>query len=296
MPCRALPRLLLAGWLFAAGPAAAVVGGAGVDPNSADSPWAGVGAITLKNGGTFSGALIGPRLVLTAAHVVAGNREHPENVRFHLNYGGDLTQSFQAQAIHVLPQFAGARPGPGGVWFGDMAVVELDARAPPGVPIYPLYAGDLRLPLDTDFTLVGYGAGGDGLNGKTVGSNPAVKRTGRNRPDLLIGRKEGPGLPEVFVFDFDGPGLDSNVFRPADDPRSPSLGDDEAGLAGGDSGSPMFIHADGRWQILGVATFNGRAGRSGGSNVGFGAIGGGTFVAPYKDWLQQWLDQPARQR
>lgn len=42
-----------------------------VDPNAHTSPWAGVVAVRVRDG-TFSGALVHRRPLLTAAHVVAG--------------------------------------------------------------------------------------------------------------------------------------------------------------------------------------------------------------------------------
>ena len=67
-------RLALAGLaLLASTGAQAIVGGSGVDSNTADSPWAGVGSLSI-GGGTYSGALVSDRYVLTAAHVVSGRR------------------------------------------------------------------------------------------------------------------------------------------------------------------------------------------------------------------------------
>lgn len=286
---------LLAGWLFAGLaaiplPACAILGGAGVDPNSVDSPWAGVGSISPKQGGTFSGAVIGRNLVLTAAHVVAGHVDSPNDIRFNLNYGDRLSHSFQARSIHILPQFQGARPGPDGIWYGDMAIVELDHDIPEGVPIYELFTDPLQnLSRDDTLTLVGYGDGGDGENGPTTGGDPGVKRVGHNRPDTLIGR--APNEPELFLFDYDRPLLNNDVIQAGADHQR-SWGDEaEAGFASGDSGSPIFVHDGTSWKILGVATFNGTTSFSGGSATAYGAIGGATFVAPHRDWIDHLFAQ-----
>jgi len=271
---QALAGLVL---LLLAGPARAILGGSGIDPNTVDSPWAGVGSITTERGGTFSGAVVGRNLVLTAAHVVAGDLDQPANIRFNLNFGDTLSHSFEARAIHILPQYQGTHSGPGGVWFGDMALVELDRDIPQGVPVYELFTGRLaELHGDDALTLVGYGAGGSGDAGPLVPSNPGIKRVGRNHPESQIARR--PDQPELLLFDYDPPA--------ADQAQRTSWSDlAEAGLAGGDSGSPVFVRDGDAWKILGVATFNAGTADSGGSTTAYGALGGATFVAPYQDWI-----------
>lgn len=277
---------LLGALLLGSGQARAIVGGAGIDPNTVDSPWAGVGSVTVRNGGVYSGALIGRRHVLTAAHAVAGVRNPRADISFNLNYGGTLSHHFRARAIHILPAFQGARPGPDGIWFGDMAIIELSEDVPEGVPVYPLYGQpSLGLPRDSTLTLVGYGAHGDGFGELAADGNPGVKHVGQNRLDVLIGRKDSR-VPEVFMFGFDAPAAEA--FKPAPAAGRPLAA--EAGFAGGDSGSPVFILHDNVWKILGIATFNAGTPRSSGNNVKFGAIEGGTFVAPHTDWIESVLN------
>src|ERR1700761_8835214 len=55
-----------------------------IDPNTADSPYAGVGAVVV-GGQPLSGVLIASQYVLTAAHVVSG--QSPSNIQFVLNLG-----------------------------------------------------------------------------------------------------------------------------------------------------------------------------------------------------------------
>lgn len=271
--------------LFAAMPAHALVGGA-VDPNTAASPWAGVGAVSV-NGGTFSGALIGDRYVLTAAHVVGGQVGTPGNVSFMLNMGGDLTHTLSATAIAVFPGYTGTTPGPDGVWHDDLAIITLSAPVAGAVPTYGLYGRTLN---NQTLTLVGYGGGGDGVNGVTSGANASVKRVGQNRVDVLLKDDDGGASSEVFMFDFDGPDASSNVFGPPRSRANLTLGADiEAQYAGGDSGSPVFVNDKGVWKIAGIGTFNGRTSASSGSNVLFGSVGGGTVVASYLPWIESTI-------
>jgi hypothetical protein len=257
-----------------------LVGGS-VDANLASSPWAGVGAITI-NGGVYSGALIDAQHVLTAAHVVAGQVGTPGGVGFSLNVGGALTASYTASAVTLYPGFAGTTPGADGVWHDDLAIVTLNAPVA-SAPTYGLYGGSLK---NKTITLVGYGGGGDGVNGVTVGANASVKRVGQNRVDRLMTDDDGGAFAEVFAFDFDGPTRDSNVFGASNRSTNWTLGADiEAQFAGGDSGSPVFVKDKGVWKIAGVGTFNGATAQSGGSNVAFGSIGGGTILAPYLSWI-----------
>ena len=270
--------------LLVALPAHALVGGA-VDDNLATSPWAGVGAITINNG-TFTGALISDRYVLTAAHVVSGQVSTPGNVSFTLNAGSDASQVIVAESITVFPGYTGTSTGVDGVWHDDLALIRLATPVSADVPVYDLFAGALS---KQTVTLVGYGASGDGA---TVSADPNVKHTGQNRIDALLVDDDGGVQKEVFIFDFDGSDPSSNVYGSDVSPNLTLGASVEAQFAGGDSGSPVFVDVGGVWMIAGIANFNGSTTGLPGSNVTFGSIGGGSIVAPYLPWIQETLAAP----
>lgn len=262
--------------LCAAAPAHALLGGS-VDPNSAASPWAGVGAVVV-NGSPYSGALIGDRYVITAAHVVGGAAHG--NISFVLNAGA-ASQHFAVESVSVFPGYRGTDAGADGVWHDDLAVVKLAQPVAAGVPVYDIYAGPLG---GKTATLVGYGSGGDGVNGATVAASASVKRSGQNRIDEVLPDDDGGSHAEVYLFDFDGPDASSNVYGAAAPPNLSLGAGIEAHYAGGDSGSPLFVNDNGIWKIAGVAAFNGGTSLAA-SNVKFGAIGGGTILASYQPWI-----------
>jgi len=263
----------------------ALVGGS-IDANIATSPWAGVGAITI-NGGIYSGALLDSTHVLTAAHVVAGQVGTPGDVSFSLNVGGNLTQTLSATTISVYSGYTGTSPGTDGVWHDDLAIITLGTPVTGTVPTYGLYGGSLS---GKTISMVGYGGGGDGIYGVTSGADASVKRVGQNKVDRLLVDDDGGSANEVFMFDFDGSTSASNVFGSPSRPSNLTLGATiEAQYASGDSGSPVFVKDKGVWKIAGIGTFNGGTSLSGGSNVKFGSIGGGTIVAPYLSWIDSTL-------
>lgn len=247
-----------------------------VDPNAATSPWAGVGSV-IVNGSPYSGVVIGPRHVLTAAHV-AGD---PARTRFQLNVGGEATHVLAVARVHRHPgfqHFDPQRPR------DDVAVLILAEDIPAGVPIYPLHRGDIEP--GTALTFVGYGASGRGDKGVSTGARAGVKRVGRNTADAF--GQDAFGIKRVFVFDFDGPGA-ANLMG------GDGLGNSvESVFSGGDSGGPSFLCEDGagerctggRWVVAGINTFVSTvAGRSG--KIGtFGTLGGGMLVSAYADWIE----------
>lgn len=254
-----------------------------IDPNTANSPWAGIGSLSVTFGsererhGVYTGSALDARHVITAAHVVSGR--DAADIRFNLNYGADLSHRLEAEAIVVHPDYAGFRPDPGsGVVHDDLAIVRLRSPLPFGVPFYAIR----RSPIvhHTVVTLVGYGAGGDGAGGHRVAPSPAIKRIGRNVIDAAFRDNGGGDFLEVYLFDFDGPDASSNRLGGG------SLGNDvEATVAGGDSGSPALVPGPrGSWQLVGINTFV--APRSE-KNRRFGGLAGGVLLYPYVGWVNR---------
>lgn len=275
--CLSVCALLLAGGIGYPLSANAIVGGT-VDPNTATSPWAGVGSLSV-NGGTYTATAIGSRFILTAAHVVDG--ASAQNVNFNLNAGGDLSQSIKASAIHVYPDYHGFSPSAtDGLVHNDLAVIELSADLPTGVPIYSLFADILET--HPTITMVGYGSSGDGLNGATTSGSASVKRVGENQVDKFFTGENGNA--DMYMFDFDGPTSATNVMGGGALAK-------EAQFGGGDSGSPTFVQSNGVWQIFGVNTYVATM-TAGADYYKFGALGGGTLTSAYAGWIQGIISAP----
>lgn len=280
--------------LALAGPCRGIIGGSAdgspadsparrIDPNVTNSPWAGVGSLSVERAGqeagTFTASALDARHVITAAHVVAG--KDPSEVFFNLNYGSDLSHRIETEAIVVHPDYQGLRPDPtSGVVHDDLAVLRLAASMPFGVPFYAIHRRPV--PPRTLITLVGYGAGGDGVNGVSVPPSPSVKRVGRNVIDAAFRGDAGGEVFKVYLFDFDGPDASTNRLGRG------TLGNDvEATVAGGDSGSPALVRGpQGSWELVGINTFV--APRSPGRQR-FGGLGGVVLLYPYAGWVDSVL-------
>lgn len=251
-----------------------------VDPNTVDSPWAGV-VVVRVNGGVYTGVMVSPRHVLTAAHVAGGAVNEPHRVEVVLNFGGD--------ASHVLAVDQ-VQPYPGNSFpYDDLALLRLTAPVPDDVPVYPV--NDLPVARGVEMTLVGYGASGQGDVGPRTGSNVSIKRVGWNALDTMTDKVDNSGRTSVFyLYDFDGPEGNGPM-------GGPSLGNArETVVGGGDSGSPAFIISEyGYRAVVGINTFATPMNSGRPLNYGFGQGGGGIFLAPrFLDWLDQASDGMVR--
>lgn len=269
-----------------------------VDPNTSSSPFAGVGSIRVD---TTSGAYIGSGsiiqnsgnsfYVLTAGHVVDINDDGKygddkvTQFTFYLNL--ETTSAFTISgtalntSVWLNPDFTGfANPSVN----DDLAILKFSGTLPAGVPVYPLYTGDLT---GATLTMVGYGQSGDGTTGYYVSPSFTVKRVGGNVADAFYTQDDSKpttsaaGAKEVFRFDFDGLTSSTNYFG------GPTLGNRiETTLGGGDSGGPSFVLSNGVYYLAGVNTFT--QSTPGHAAPKFGSLGGGIVVGAYK---ALWIDK-----
>lgn len=256
-----------------------------IDPNTETSDFAGVGSISVNDpqAGSFlcTGAAISPLHILTAGHCLDLSNTGtisilPENVKFYLNFGSNLSHTIQATSLFVHPNYQGfANPN----FNDDLAVITLSSSLPTGVPIYDL----LRQPLlvGQTLTMVGYGVAGDGLNGHSSGTSSFTrKRVGKNNADSFQLDDENPSSQrkEIFEFDFDGPDSSTNSLGGL------TLGNEiETTFGPGDSGGPSFLEINNSLFLAGINTFTLNSPDT--LPGTFGTTGGGMIVSSYTDWI-----------
>ena len=236
--------------LLLASPADAIVGGGAP---AAEGIGRAIITIVGSRGNFCSGALIGPDLVLTAAHCV-----EPGATYKIVLYGTDRQPqlqdvrkvaahpSFHMQAIKAHRATA------------DVALLQLDApargktAAPLGVPQIPIVVG-------SRFTIAGIGVTirGDGKSGGTV------------RAAELIATGQ-PGTLQIRLVDPAGQGAREGL-----------------GACTGDSGGPVFEDRQGTPAIVGVISWS-----TGPNNAaGCGGLTGVTPLTLYRDWIVQTARQ-----
>jgi hypothetical protein len=242
-----------------------------VDANVGTSAFAGVAAISI-NGGTFTGVVIAPQYVLTAGHVAAAAAGNTAAIQVILNTGGTpWTTSVLSATTYPSYSFP----------YDDLAILQLAAPVPAGVPVYPMYGGPLQSGLI--LVLAGYGESGNGNVGPSVGPATAVKRTGQNTLDELTTTLDTSGLSSrFFVYDFDGPTGNGSL-------GGPTLGNAlETMVAVGDSGGPSFVEVGAGLQVLGINTFAAAPLPNQSPTYTFGNLGGGIVAADprFASWLQ----------
>ena len=253
--------------------ALALVGGAGVAPNSYDSPWSGVGSLSV-NGSKFTATLIAPGYVLTAAHVASG--QDPSKISFQVNAGSSY--AVVASQDFVNPGYTG---GTGANVIGDptkhadLAIIKLSTEVGSGLPYYKLFSGDLQ---------------GKGMTFVSYAGSSSAKTTGENVVDVLFA--DVSGTQQTYLFDFDGPDLSTNRLG-ANIQRNGTLGSTrEASLVGGDSGSAAFVMVGGQWQLAGVNTFEAKFSSGPTTSGSFGTGGGGVILSSYSPWINSIVLTP----
>jgi secreted trypsin-like serine protease len=246
-----IPASMIAAFaLLLAAPAQAIVGG-GVP--SAEGVGRAVVTIVGSRGNFCSGALIAPKLVLTAAHCV-----QPGAVYKIVEYGADRQPQLRdAKTVAVHPGF-NMQAMLAHRATADVALLQLEAApqgkssAALGVPKVPIMQG-------SRFTIAGIGVTirGEGSSGGIIRAAGLVA-TGQ------------PGTLQIRLVD----------------PLTTGARDG-LGACTGDSGGPVFEDQQGGPAIIGVISWS--TGPNG--SAGCGGLTGVTPLTLYRDWIVQTARQ-----
>jgi len=249
-PMKILPRTIAGLSLLLTVPAHAIVGGGAP---STEGVGRSVVTIVGSRGNFCTGAVIAPKLVLTAAHCVQPGADYKI-----VEYGADRQPSLQdVKTVAIHPGF-NMQAMLGHRATADVALLQLGAPARGktpsvlGLPNIPIIVG-------SRFTIAGIGVTvrGDGKSGGTIRVAGLVA-TGK------------PGTLQIRLVD------------PASQGTRDGLG-----ACTGDSGAPVFEDKESGPVIVGVVSWS--TGPNG--SAGCGGMTGVTPLTLYRDWLLQTARQ-----
>src|SRR4051812_46618627 len=245
-----LARIIVGLALLANAPAYAIVGGGAP---SADGVGRSVVTIVGSRGNFCTGALIAPKIVLTAAHCVQPGADYKI-----VEYGADKPprlQDVKRVAIHpgfkmeaMLAHRATA----------DVALLQLESVAKGKTPS-TLDLPNIPMVVGSRFTIAGIGVTvrGDGKSGGTIRA-AALVATGK------------PGTLQIRLVDPVGQGAREGL-----------------GACTGDSGAPVFEDKPSGPAVIGVVSWS--TGPNGAA--GCGGMTGVTPLTLYRDWVAQTARQ-----
>src|SRR5712672_3940216 len=246
---KTMSRMIAGLALLAAAPAYAIVGGGAP---SADGVARSIVTIVGSRGNFCTGAVIAPKIVLTAAHCVQPGADY-KIVEY--GAGQPTLQDVKSVAIHpafrmdaMLAHRATA----------DVALLRLDAPATGKIPS-TLGMPNIPILVGSRFTIAGIGVTvrGDGKSGGTIRVAGLVA-TGK------------PGTLQIRLVDPAGQGTRDGL-----------------GACTGDSGAPVFEDKQNGPAIVGVVSWS--TGPNGAS--GCGGMTGVTPLTLYRDWILQTARQ-----
>ena len=237
--------------LLISAPAHAIVGGGAP---SAEGIGRSVVTIVGSRGNFCTGALIAPRVVLTAAHCVQPGADYRI-----VEYGADKQPSLRdVKTVAIHPGF-NMQAMLAHRATADVALLQLTAPAAGKIPS-TLGAPNIPIVVGGRFTIAGIGVTvrGDGKSGGTIRAAGLIA-TGK------------PGTLQIRLVDPVSQGTRDGL-----------------GACTGDSGAPVFEDKQGGPVIIGVVSWS--TGPNG--SAGCGGITGVTPLTLYRDWLlltaRQW--------